>query len=80
MSFSWQRCFSMAQKEIYHVIRDPFTLALSLGLPVFMVFAFGFAIEFNIQNIPLAVFDADKSQYSRRLIETFGSSEYFYLL
>lgn len=77
MSFVWSRCLCITRKEIYHILRDPFTLALSLGLPVFMVFIFGFAIEFNVKNIHLAVFDADKTQSSRRLIETFGSSDYF---
>jgi ABC-2 type transport system permease protein len=77
MTFVWHRALAIAKKEVYHVLRDPFTLALALGLPIFMVFIFGLAIEFNVKNIPLAVHDADKSQSSRRLIETFGSSGYF---
>lgn len=68
---------AIALKEVYQIIRDPFTLALSIGLPIFMVFVFGFAIEFNVKNIPLSVFDSDKTQSSRQLIETFSSSDYF---
>jgi drug efflux transport system permease protein len=77
MSFVWSRVGAIFKKEVYHVRRDPFTMVLSLALPVFMVFMFGFAIEFNVKNIPLAVQDADQSQMSRRLIEAFGSSAYF---
>jgi ABC-2 type transport system permease protein len=77
MSFRWSRAAAMARKEVYHVLRDPFTLLMSLGLPAFMVFVFGFAIEFNVQNIPLAVHDADRTRASRQLIENFGSSGYF---
>ncbi|MBI3898158.1 MAG: ABC transporter permease [Gammaproteobacteria bacterium] len=77
MKFLWQRAGAIAKKETRHVLRDPFTLALSIGLPVFMVFVFGFAIEFNVKDIHLAVHDADRSQASRRLIDTFGSSHYF---
>lgn len=77
MSFVWHRALAIARKEVYHVLRDPFTLALALGLPIFMVFVFGLAIEFNVKNIPIAVHDSDKTQSSRRLIETFGSSGYF---
>lgn len=77
MSFSIDRSYAICLKEIYHILRDPFTLALSLGMPIFLVFVFGFAIEFNVKNIPLAVFDADQSQNSRRLIDTFDSSKYF---
>lgn len=77
MSFRWTRVLAIAQKEVFHVLRDPFTLALSLGLPVIMVFFFGFAIEFNVKNIPLSVQDSDQTQTSRRLAEFFGSSNYF---
>jgi ABC-2 type transport system permease protein len=77
VSFRWSRAGALAQKETYHVLRDRFTLTLALGLPVFMVFAFGFAIEFNVKNIPLAVHDADQTQTSRRVIDTFASSGYF---
>lgn len=71
------RALAIAKKEVFHIIRDPFTLGTAVGLPIFMVVVFGMAIEFNVKNIPISVADADKSQTSRRLIETFYSSEYF---
>lgn len=77
MSFRWSRTRAVARKEVYHVMRDPFTLVLALVFPVFMVFVFGFAIEFNVKNMYLAVQDSDQSQTSRRLIDIFGSSGYF---
>jgi ABC-2 type transport system permease protein len=77
MSFRWSRAAAVARKEVYHVVRDPFTLLMSLGLPAFMVFVFGFAIEFNVKNIPIAVHDADQTRASRLLIDNFGSSGYF---
>lgn len=77
MKFVPARAFAIAQKEVSHIRRDPFTLALALGLPLFMVFVFGFAIEFNIKNIHLAVFDSDKTFTSRRVINSFTSSGYF---
>jgi len=79
MSFLWSRAGAIAQKEVYHVMRDPFTLALSIGLPMFIVFSFGYAIEFNVKNIHIAVYDADQTQSSRRVKDTFGSSSYFIL-
>lgn len=77
MSFRWSRAAAVARKEVYHVLRDPFTLMLSLGLPVFMVFVFGFAIEFNVKDIHVAMFDADQTRASRQLADAFGSSGYF---
>ena len=76
-SFVWSRAMAVARKEVFHIWRDPFTLTLALGLPVLMVVVYGLAIDFNIKNIPLAVSDADRTQASRRLIDTFISSQYF---
>lgn len=77
MSFSWSRAGAIAKKEMYHVLRDPFVLVFSLGPPVFLLFVFGLAIEFNVKNIPLAVNDMDHTQSATTLIENFGSSGYF---
>ena len=67
-SFVWRRAAAIARKEIFHILRDPTTLGAALGLPLFMVMMFGFAIEFNVKNVALAVNDADKTQSSRRLL------------
>jgi ABC-2 type transport system permease protein len=75
--FVWSRAAAIAKKEVFHILRDPFTLALALGMPVFMVVIYGVAIDFNVKNIQLAVSDSDQTQVSRRLIDTFGSSHYF---
>src|SRR5450631_2033552 len=75
--FSWKRTKAMAEKELLHILRDPYTLALALGMPIFMVVIYGLAIDFNVKNIALAVTDWDQTQSSRRLIDTFSSSHYF---
>ena len=75
--FVWARAGAVARKEVFHILRDPFTLTLALGLPVMMVLVYGFAIDFNINNVALSVSDADQSQASRRMIDTFTSSHYF---
>lgn len=77
--FIWRRALAISRKEVFHILRDPYTLIAALVLPVFMVVIFGTAIEFNVKNIELAVSDSDMSQSSRRLVETFGSSRYFLL-
>lgn len=78
-TFVWRRAVAISRKEVFHILRDPFTLAAALVLPVFMVIIFGIAIEFNVKNVALAVSDSDQTQSSRRLLDTFGSSEYFLL-
>lgn len=75
--FSARRAASIAKKEIKHILRDPFTLALAALLPVILVTFFGFVIDFNYRNISVAVQDFDKTPASRRLQEYFMASDYF---
>ena len=75
--FRWQRALAIARKEVFHILRDPFTLLLALAWPVVVVVIFGFAMDFNIKEIPLSVYDADRTQASRLLQRTFDSSQYF---
>lgn len=75
--FVWRRSLAVAKKELFHILRDPFTLGAAIGLPLFMVIVFGLAIEFNVKYIVMAVSDSDKTQSSRQLLDTFSSSQYF---
>jgi ABC-2 type transport system permease protein len=77
MRFSFGRAGAVAHKEWFHIRRDPFTLALALVLPLLMVVVYGAVIDFNVREVRLAVHDADRTQASRRLVDTFGSSGYF---
>ena len=78
-SFKWGGpCPSRARKS-RHILRDPFTLALALGLPLLLVVFFGFAIDFNVADVRLAVADRDLTRASRELLQVFGGSGYFHL-
>ena len=74
---NFKRAYSIAYKEVRHIWRDPFTLALSLGLPLLMVLFFGLAMDFNVHDIHMTAYDSDHSRASRQLLETFESSGYF---
>lgn len=77
--FVWERAIAVGRKEVFHIWRDPFTVILAVIFPIFMVLMYGYAIDFNLKNIKLAVSDSDRSQTSRELQEDFGSSHYFLL-
>ena len=66
--FNIHRAYAIARKEVMHILRDPFTLTLALGLPVMLVTFFGYAIDYEVKNISLAVSDRDNGPASRRLI------------
>jgi ABC-2 type transport system permease protein len=68
------RIGAMAAKETLHVRRDPRTLALALAMPIAMVFLFGYGIVTDLERIPLAVADHDRSDASRALVRALTAS------
>ena len=68
---------AIARKEFLHIVRDWRTLGMSFGLPIIMVILFGYAITFDIRDIRLAIYDADRTEKSRELVQRFTGSGYF---
>jgi len=77
MLFDIHRAYSIARKEVMHILRDPFTLALALGLPVILVTFFGLVIDFEVKNIVMVTADQDNGSAARRLRDVFLSSGFF---
>lgn len=71
------RLFAIARKETIQLRRDTRSLILAFALPVLLLILFGYAINWDIDDIHAAVCDQDHSARSRELIETFRSSGYF---
>ncbi len=69
--------YAMARKEFIHLIRDPRSLVISIFLPVFLLFIYGYSVSFDIKNIPVAIRDNSNSYQSRQLIDNFLHSGYF---
>ena len=64
-------------KEFRQIARDRRSLGVLLFLPLFLLVMFGYAISLDVRHVPLAVYDAEKSPQSRRLVEEFRHTEYF---
>jgi ABC-2 type transport system permease protein len=64
----------MASKETLHVRRDPRTLYLALVMPVVMLFLFGYGLSFDLERLPLAVSDGDRTEASRALVTAVTAS------
>jgi ABC-2 type transport system permease protein len=69
------RVGAMAAKEARHIVRDPRTLYMSLGMPVVMLFLFGYGLSFDLDHIPVAVVDQDRTAESRALVRALTASE-----
>lgn len=76
-NFKFRRAIAIARKEVMHIMRDPFTMIVALVIPVFLTVMFGFAIDLDIHDVRMAVFDADISQSSRLVYQKFIDSKYF---
>ena len=75
--FDPRRLWSYARREAIEILRDPRRLAFALAGPLLLMLAFGYGISFDVENIPYAVLDNDRSAQSRQLLETFQGSRYF---
>ena len=64
-------------KEFRQIIRDRRTLGVLLLVPAFMLVMFGYALNFDVRHLYLAVCDQDRSRTSREFVEGFLHSEYF---
>ncbi|NNM32428.1 MAG: ABC transporter permease, partial [Gemmatimonadetes bacterium] len=71
------RTWAVAKKEWIQIRRDTRSLALAFGLPLFLLVFFGYAIQFDVEDIRIAVLDESRSQESRRLVEAFEASDLF---
>ncbi len=65
------------RKEFRQIRRDSRSLIFMIFIPAFLLITFGFALNFDVKHIPLAVVDHDGSRTSRELIEKFRTTEYF---
>lgn len=71
---------SVAWKELLQSARDPLSLGMLLGVPCMMLLLYGYAVNFDVRHVALAVQDHDKSAASRELIASFVNSTYFDLV
>jgi ABC-2 type transport system permease protein len=71
------RVLAIIRKEFIHIRRDPRTLGIVLILPIFQLFIFGYAVTNDVEHLPMAVFDQDRSEASRRLAQAYQVSSYF---
>ena len=71
------RLLSLVRKEFIQIARDPRTLALTFAMPVIQLFLLGFAATNDVREVPLAVWDQDRSVDSRALVDAYRSADYF---
>ena len=71
--------FAVATKEMRQIARDRRTVMILAFVPAFFLLVFGYALNFDVKNIKLAVEDRDGTPESRSLVSAFVNSGYFNL-
>jgi ABC-2 type transport system permease protein len=75
-----RKTLAVARKEFRQIWRDKRTLAVQLFFPMFLLVMYGYALNFDIRHVRLAVNDRDHSTESRVLVSAFVNSGYFDLV
>jgi ABC-2 type transport system permease protein len=72
-----RKALSVGRKEVRQILRDRRTLLILLFVPAFFLLLYGYALNWDIRDIRLAVDDRDRSAESRALVSAFVNSGYF---
>lgn len=75
-----RRLQAVAIKELHQILRDQRTLGILLLFPAFILLIYGYALNFDIRDVRVAVQDRDRSTSSRALVSAFVNSGYFQLV
>ncbi|OHD67128.1 MAG: hypothetical protein A2W19_03765 [Spirochaetes bacterium RBG_16_49_21] len=73
---SLMRIMVIADKEWIQIRRDTRSLILSLFVPSMLVLLFGYALNVDVKNISIGVYDQDKGAFARSYVEKFAHTEY----
>lgn len=75
--FDLGRLWANTYRESLEILRDPLRLAFALFSPLILMITFGYGIFFDVENLPYAVLDQDRTLESREFLESFSGSRYF---
>lgn len=71
------RVKALVKKEFIQIRRDYRSLGMAIAIPILLLMLFGYALTWDVDNVPLAVWDQSKTQASRDLLRDFSNSPYF---
>lgn len=72
-----KRILAIAHKEWREILRDRLFFALAFLVPASLMLLFGYGLSLDVENIPFAVVDYDRTSLSRDYAYRFIDSRYF---
>ncbi|HEY7498243.1 MAG TPA: ABC transporter permease [Vicinamibacterales bacterium] len=74
------KMLAVYRKELRQILRDRRTLLILIFIPAFFLLLYGYALNFDIRHVKLAVEDRDGTPESRAVVSAFVNSGYFDLV
>jgi ABC-2 type transport system permease protein len=71
------KALAVCRKELRQISRDRRTLLILVFVPAFFLLLYGYALNFDIRHVGLAVEDRDGTAESREVVSAFINSGYF---
>jgi ABC-2 type transport system permease protein len=72
-----RKALAVGRKEFWQIVRDRRTLMILLFVPAFFLVLYGYALNWDIRHVRLAVMDREHNTDSRELLSSFVNSTYF---
>lgn len=68
---------NIIKKEFLQLKRDPKMFVIVLIAPVIQLIFLGYAVNMDVEKVPTVVFDQDRTETSRDLLQRFSGNRYF---
>jgi ribosome-dependent ATPase len=75
--FSLGRVWAFARRETVELQHDSVRLAFAVLGPILLMIVFGYGISLDVEHLPFAVLDHDRTPASRYYVDNFRGSIYF---
>lgn len=71
------RVLAMTRKETLHIFRDIRVVYMAFGMPLVLLLLFGYAVSFDLDRLPIAVVDRDRTTESRAYVSSLVANDAF---
>jgi len=73
----WVRIYALLIKEFLNLLKDKKSRFVLIGPPIFQLLVFGYAATYDLNQVPIAIYNEDASIASRDLIARFNGAPAF---
>lgn len=77
MTVMWGRIYALLVKEFLNLLKDKKSRFVLIGPPLIQMFVFGYAATYDLNEIPMAIYNEDSGLASRELVARFQGAPAF---